>query len=320
MNFNYAVITSFCGQLKDRFKFYQDTKSLEEKYSLIKKVEGARGVELVYPYDFNDVSHTKTLLDQFGLQAAAVNIDIKGESIWNHRSLTAVSNETRKKAIEYLSKGAEICRFLGSSLVTICPLQDGYDYHFEMDYGKSWKYLIEGFKEVAVSYPDVKISMEYKYQEPLSHYLIGTAFNALYVCLKTNLPNLGVTLDVGHALQSGENPAESLVILAEEGKLFHIHINDNDGKWDWDLISGSRNLLSYFEFLYSLKKYHYRGWISLDVTPKHRDPVEVFSTSIYITEKLARYAQSLDGKFIEKFMELDAPQVILKKIYEDLLK
>jgi xylose isomerase len=320
MTLQFATITGFFGQLKDRFKFYHETKILEEKLSLISQVEGNQGVELIYPYDFKDKYQTKTQLEKNRLIGAAVNVDIKGEMVWNQRSLTALSAETRKKAFDYIAQGAEMSRFLGANLVTVCPLQDGYDYHFEVNYERSWQYLIDGLKEVAQSYPDVKISIEYKFQEPLSHYLVGTAFNALYVCLKANVPNLGVTLDFGHALQAGENPAETMTILARENKQFHVHINDNDGKWDWDLISGSRNLMSYLEFLYIMKKIDYRGWIALDVTPRHRNPIEIFSTSIYITKKLAKLAERLDEFPLQESMEKDSPQLIIRKIYDELIK
>ena len=47
MTLQFATITGFFGQLKDRFKFYHETKILEEKLSLISQVEGNQGVELI---------------------------------------------------------------------------------------------------------------------------------------------------------------------------------------------------------------------------------------------------------------------------------
>jgi len=89
MGFRYAIISGFLGQLKDRFKFYQDTRDQEEKFSLASHIEGAAGLELVYPYDFADLSRTKELLEKYGLKTAAVNVDIKGEAHWNKRALSA---------------------------------------------------------------------------------------------------------------------------------------------------------------------------------------------------------------------------------------
>jgi len=274
---------------------------------------------LVYPYDFAEPGKTKELLTKYGLQVGAVNVDIKGESYWDKRALTAQSADTRGKAIEYIRRGVEFSRDLGANLVSVCPLQDGYDYHFEMDYEEVWNYFIEGIKEAAQSYPEVRISLEYKFREPLVHYLLGNVHSALYTCLKVGLLNVGVTLDVGHALFAGENPAESLILLQREGKLFHVHINDNDGKWDWDLVAGSRNLFSYLEFLYYLQKINYQGWISLDVTPKHRNPIQAFSESIAFTENLSDFAKSLNQSFIREKISQDDPLGVLQTIYQKML-
>jgi hypothetical protein len=34
------------------------------------------------------------------------------------------------------------------------------------------------------------------------------------------------------------------------GVPYYVHINDNNGKWDWDLMAGTNNLWLYVEFLY----------------------------------------------------------------------
>ena len=41
------------------------------------------------------------------------------------------------------------------------------------------------------------------------------------------------------------NPAEELVLLAESGQPYYVHINDNDGRWDWDYFCGTKHLLEY---------------------------------------------------------------------------
>lgn len=78
--------------------------------------------------------------------------------------------------------------------------------------------------------------------------------------------------------------------------------------------------MSYLEFLYIMKKIDYRGWIALDVTPRHRNPIEIFSTSIYITKKLAKLAERLDEFPLQESMEKDSPQLIIRKIYDELIK
>ncbi|HSV31659.1 MAG TPA: TIM barrel protein [Atribacteraceae bacterium] len=319
MGFRYAIISGFLGQLKDRFKFYHEARNLKDKFALARTIEGVDGLELVYPYDFQDLSMTKELLEHYRLLPAAVNVDIKGEAHWNRRSLSAESRDTRKKAVEYISRGMELARELGANLVTVCPLQDGYDYHFEMDYSRAWRYFVEGVREAATAFPDIRLSLEYKGAEPLAQYLLSNVHSALFTCCKTGLTNVGVTLDTGHALFAKENPAESLALLQGEGRLFHVHINDNDGNWDWDLISGGRNLLGYLEFIYYLVRSAYQGWIALDVTPKNRDTAEVLATSIHLSRVLEKKAAEIDHVLIERNILDDTPHKTLRYLYDEVL-
>jgi len=97
---------------------------------------------------------------------------------------------------------------------------------------------------------------------------------------------LGVTLDFGHSIYGGQNPAEELALLAESGQPYYIHINDNDGRWDWDYFCGSKHLLEYAEFLYYLKKYGYNDYLTSDTSPTRWDILETFAINARITNKL----------------------------------
>ena len=102
------------------------------------------------------------------------------------------------------------------------------------------------------------------------------------------LPNLGVTLDFGHSMYGGFNPAEDLCILHESGVPYYIHINDNDGKWDWDYFTGSKHLLAYAEFLYYLKKFNYTDYLTSDTSPTRWDIKKMFEINNRISTKLDR--------------------------------
>ena len=75
---------------------------------------------------------------------------------------------------------------------------------------------------------------------------------------------MGITLDFGHSLYGNEHPAEALALLAESPYRFYVHINDNDGRWDWDYFCGTKHFLEYVEFLYYLRKYGYSDYITSD--------------------------------------------------------
>ena len=100
------------------------------------------------------------------------------------------------------------------------------------------------------------------------------------------MKELGVTLDFGHVIFGGTNPAEELVILAESGQPYYIHINDNDGKWDWDYFCGTKHLLEYAEFLWYLRRYGYQDYLTSDTSPTRWDIRGTFEANNRLTRKL----------------------------------
>ena len=82
---------------------------------------------------------------------------------------------------------------------------------------------------------------------------------------------MGVTFDVGHALIAGECPAAACALIADAGKLFYTHFNDNGTDWDWDMIPGSVHVWDLLETLYYLQRADWSGWLSYDVVTRSGD-------------------------------------------------
>ena len=96
-----------------------------------------------------------------------------------------------------------------------------------MDYNEKWDQLVEAFRECCDEYPDIKFSLEYKPTDENTRFFTvpSTGAALMFVC-DVDRPNMGLTLDVGHMLMSGENPGQSLAMVARKQKLFGIQLND----------------------------------------------------------------------------------------------
>jgi xylose isomerase len=112
--------------------------------------------------------------------------------------------------------------------------------------------------------------------------------------------NIGVTLDFGHSVYGGENPAEAVALVMESGFPLYIHINDNDGKWDWDYFCGTKHYLEYVEFLYYLKKYNYSDWLTSDTSPTRWDILGTFEANARLTTKILALLDKIDFKELLK--------------------
>lgn len=298
MDNKYSVITGFLGKVKDRFIDYQPTREMEEMVEMASRIKGCKGLEVVYPQNFTDPGKVKHLLDQYGLEVSTVNLNVKGDEIWRFGSFSSPNAEARKKAVDALKLSMDSAAEFGCYMVTTAPLNDGADYPFELDYYRAYQNTLEAISEAAEYRSDVKISLEYKASEPRAHCLFNNAGKTAAFCLNVNKANVGVTLDVGHAFQAGEIPADSASFLSSMNKLFYVHVNDNYRNWDWDLLPGTVNFWDYIEFLVYLKRVKYEGWITADVFPGRHDPIKIMEKTFEWMDFLWSIANKFDQKDI----------------------
>jgi len=291
-----AIITSFLSKTKDRFHEYNEAKTLEEKFDMIKQIEGADGVEIVSPYEVLDAETTKKLAEERGIKFAAVNANVKAEPEFRDGGLTSADKDTRKKAIGFIKTAKEFAENIGADKVTCCPLSDGYEFAFQADYATAWRRLVESFAEAADYKKNIPLFIEYKPSETRGTCYLNNAAKTLLLIKDIGIKELGVTLDFGHSIYGGQNPAEELTLLAESGQPYYIHINDNDGRWDWDYFCGSKHLLEYAEFLYYLKKYGYNDYLTSDTSPTRWNILETFAINARITNKLWELLDEADRK------------------------
>lgn len=292
MDLKFTANAGFFGRRRDRFTEYQPDRSLEEKLNLVAQVQGVTGVELKYPNDFGDINKVLSLLQKHNLMLSAVNVDIKDAAHFRHGALSARDPHARQKAIQLLTEGMDIAAEFGIDLVTTCPLAEGYDYPFQIDYADAWGNFIDSVRTVTTHRSDVTLLLEYQPHEPHARILLNNVGKVLHVCAQVNAPNLGANLDIGHAFAAGDTPAEAATLLASQNRLKYIHTNDNTGDGgDWDMISGSVYFWHWMELLHTLKKLNYTGWLGGDIVPKHMSPVEAYQTN---TRMIQRMQKALD--------------------------
>jgi xylose isomerase len=295
-----AVISSFLGRTKDRFHEYNEVRSLDEKFAMAARIPGCAGLEIVYPYEVSQVDETKSLLAKYKLGVAAVNVNVKAEPEFRNGGLTSEDPAIRAKAIRFIKEAKDFAAGLGADKVTCCPLGDGYEFAFQYDYARSWNYLREAFREAGAYRPEIRLFLEYKPSETRGTCFLNSAAKTLYLLKDIGNPNIGVTLDFGHSMYGGENPAEAVALVMESGFPLYIHINDNDAKWDWDYFCGTKHYLEYVEFLYYLKKYQYNDWLTSDTSPTRWDIVGTFAANARLTTKIFQLLDRIDLSELSK--------------------
>lgn len=298
-----AVISSFLSKTKDRFHEYNEDKTLKERFKMISEIEGMDGIEVVFPYEAHNPEELKNLSVKYQINIAAINVNVKAEPDFRNGGLTSNRKEIRAKAVQFIKNAKDFAKKVGANKVTCCPLGDGYEFNFNCNYAQSWKYLIDSLGESASYLPEIPLFIEYKPAETRGRCFIDTAAKTL--CLLNEIGNeqMGVTIDFGHSIMFGnENPAEVVSLIAESPFPYYIHINDNNGQWDWDYMVGTKHFLDYVEFLYYLQQYNYNDYITSDTSPTRWDIKGTFEANARLTNKIWNLLSKLDKKEFNKLI------------------
>jgi xylose isomerase len=319
MKFKHSVMVGLMGRQADRFHEYLPGRSLEERLAMTQQVRGVAGVEVVYPSEFADVEASLRAIRASGLPVSAVNLNVKSAKKWQPGSFTATDPALRADAVADLKTAMDLAAELGAGMVTCCPLIDGHNYSFQADYLKQWGWLEEGIAEGARHRPDVRVSLEYKLNESRNYCILADMGRTLYLCERLGLPNVGVTMDVGHALVAKETPAEAMCLAEQAGRLFYVHLNDNGREWDWDMLPGSVNFWDLVEMVFYLERIGWDGWFAYDVSTRNGDPVDMMSATISIVEAAGELVDKIGAEQLQAFIDEGLPARAFEALVRSLL-
>lgn len=320
MKLRHSIMLGMMGGIADRFHRYQPSESLAERLALVKQVRGVDGIEIVYPGDFEDVQETVAMVRDTGLPVSAVNLNVKSQDKWRTGSFTAQNADLRADAVADMKTAMDLAAEFGSDMITCCPLIDGHNYNFQMDYMQQWQWLEAGIAEAARHRDDVRISLEYKLNESRNYCILGDMGRTLFLCERLGFPHVGVTMDVGHALIAKETPAEVLTIASQAERLFYVHFNDNAREWDWDMLPGSVNVWDMIEMIYYLDRLNWDGWLSYDVATRDGNRVDEMSASIAIVETAVQLLDKLGRDTLQGFIDEGIPANAYTYLYQTLLR
>lgn len=274
MSKKYSVFISNVASCNDRYcAAYGREFSIEEMFDRVKSIPSLTAVDIVMTEQFKqNLDVVRSCIKKTGLKVASVAVDTFANPIFQKGSLASTDEKIRRRAIDDAKFVIDFAVEVGCNIVTLWPGQDGYDYLFAADYIKERTLFQDALKEICQYNKDVIVTLEYKLKEPRTHSYISTVGSTLLMLNHIGCDNAGIALDYGHAALGYENPAEAVAMCKMYGdRLKHIHINDNFGVWDDDMIVGSVNTIPYLEFIYWLKKTGYDGYITFDQFPYRED-------------------------------------------------
>ena len=302
MNRKFAAGLWIFAQSEEKFGGYLGAWTVQEQIKAAASVPGLKGLELIAPLHVSreNVKDVKLWMQDAGLTTVSVNPYLWTEPQWRRGALTSPDPKVRSQAIDVAKKSIDIGRVLGCSKMDLWPGEDGWDYLFQVNYGQLWDNTAECVRQIAEYDPGYRIGIEYKIGEPRMSQYISTAAKAALFGAELGMDNVGAYLDYGHALIARENPADSVALLSRTHRLVGVHVNDNYGLEDDDMLVGSVHLWTTLEFLLALEDYGYKDWISLDIVPRRESAVQACKQSIAALKKIQAMIGKLDRAALAK--------------------
>ena len=319
----YSVFIDHVGSFNDRYcSAYSDRSfSITEKFDRVKSIPLITSVDVSMSDEYNaNKELVKENVARTGLTINNVMVDTTSDNIYKQGSFSNLDFNVRKKIVDAAKNAMDFAEEVGCNIFAIWPGQDGYDYLFQADYIKERQLFAECMRELADYKPNMSIALEYKPKEPRNYCYVNTMAGTLLMINNIERNNVGIAMDYGHSFYCGENPAEAVAMCkAYGGKLFTVHMNDNFGSWDDDMIAGSVNTLPYLEFIYWIRRTGYEGKITFDQFPYRENSRDAVSESAEWFDYLESLVDKADNAEIEAvFAQKDG--VAASRLMRKLLK
>ena len=185
----------------------------------------------------------------------------------------------RQYAIERSLRCIDVARYLGTDLIVLWLAREGSYIRESKNARKCVDYLVEAVDAMLAYDKKIRIAIEPKPNEPMDHAYVPTIGHALALAHLTRDPKrVGCLIESAHAILAGLDPADEIDFAMSFGKLWSLHLNDQNGlKFDQDKPFGSANLRVAFNQVRALERngYGQHGeFVCFDVHPFRPTKVE----------------------------------------------
>jgi xylose isomerase len=257
-------------------------------------------------------------LDDAGLVAEFV-----APRLWEHPmtidgGYTANDPKARAYAIERSKRAVDIAQELGTDLMVLWLAREGTYMRESKNVVRCAHYLLEAINTLLDYDPKLRIAIEPKPNEPMDLAYIPTMGHALALGFQSGDPaRVGVLMESAHSILAGLDPADEIGFAMAFGKLWSVHLNDQNGlKFDQDRSFGAVDLRRAFNQVRVLddNRFWEVGIVGLDVKAIRTQPAD-------LATKHLRNSRDMFLRLVDLVRTLDrqaVAQLIAARDYEEL--
>jgi xylose isomerase len=244
----------------------------------------------------SQVDAAKKRAAEVGLQCGMYTPSFFADPIFKDGAMTSNDPAIRKLSLKNALEAIDSAAALGAPTVVFWNGREGFDFVLTKNGQEAFKRLVEGFNLVGQYACErygtsIRIALEPKPNEPRANMYLATVGEVLYLISRLDPGHqslFGVNPEAAHSRIAGLDYLWDVEMCLEAGKLFHIHLNSQDGqRYDQDLPFGYTEPLKDLALLVVLQDAAYENILAFDIKaprtdePKHiADIIEVSAQNL----------------------------------------
>jgi xylose isomerase len=200
------------------------------------------------------------------IEDADLSVELVAPRLWFNPATidgayTSNDPKARQYAIDRSLQTIDMADALGCDLLVLWLAREGTYVRESKSHQRSIELLVEAANKMLAHDPKIRIAIEPKPNEPVDVAYLPTIGHALaFAHLTADPSRVGGLVETAHCILAGLDPADELEFALALGKLWSVHLNDQNGlKFDQDKPFGSVNLRTAFDQVRVLDRHGYGG-------------------------------------------------------------
>jgi xylose isomerase len=175
-------------------------------------------------------------LEDYGLEAEFVAPRLWEDARTIDGGFTSNDPQHRAYAIERSKRAVDIACELGTDLMVLWLAREGTYMRESKNVVQATGWLLDAVNALLAYDEKLRIAIEPKPNEPMDLAYVPTMGHALALGLRSDDPlRVGVLMESAHSILAGLDPADEIGYAMALGKLWSVHLNDQNGlKFDQD--------------------------------------------------------------------------------------
>lgn len=259
-----------------------------------------------------EAKKVKAILDKYGMRAEFVAPRLWMDAHTIDGGYMSSSVKDREYALWRSYRSIDIANELGTDMLVLWLAREGTLCAESKSPVDATLQLIDAINKMLEYDKKIRVVIEPKPNEPIDRSICGTMGHAMAISAATIDPSrVGGNVESAHAILAGLDPSHEMGFALALGKLWTVHLNDQNGiRFDQDKSFGVENLRQAFNQIKVLVENNYGShgeYIGLDVkamrTTTDADSYKHLENSLNIVRALEGKVAKFDYAFQKKCIE-----------------